>query len=179
MYWRPPAASSLSAEEVSAYIGHNAEAYKTAFERFTRTGTPRFAFSWNWPAFFCGVWWYLYRKMYLWAAVDFALSVFFGWTLFVPLLWAMARAVTGNYLYFRQADRTIREFRSNPPGGSAVDPANLARLAREGGVHRWIPWAAVIGVVLLLILSSLFFELVWRMVPPIHHRWPAPPGRWA
>ncbi len=179
MEWNSPTPTPLSAEELTAYIGPNAGAYRASFERFTRTEPPRFAFSWNWMACMAGVWWYLYRKMYLWAAVDFALSVFFGWTLFVPLLWAMARAVTGDYLYFRQADRKIRESRSpsfadNP----SADAAHLARLAREGGVHAWIPWAAVIGTILLLILSVLFFGLLWTKIPHLHEIWRGERGSW-
>ncbi len=158
-------------EEFAAYVGPKAEAYRVVFERFAPDGEPRFAFSWNWPAFFCGVWWYLYRKMYLWAAVDFALSVLLGWTFFVPLLWAAARALTGNYLYFLQADRKVREFRMG-----ATAPAELGRLAREGGVHRWVAWAAVAGILLLAVLSSLFFGLLWKMIPMIQSHWPPPPG---
>jgi hypothetical protein len=156
--------------EFAAYVGPKADAYGEVFERFAAEGDPGFAFSWNWPAFFCGTWWYLYRKMYLWAAVDFAMSVFFGWTFFVPLLWAAARAVTGNYLYFLQADRAVREVRE------VRQPTDLARLAREGGVHRWVAWAAVAGVVLVLALSALFFGFLWQMVPAIQDHWPAPPG---
>ncbi len=179
MDWHAPSAPPPSTEELTAYVGPNADAYLARFERFRRTGETRFAFSWNWMACLCGVWWYLYRKMYLWAAVDFALSVLFGWTLFVPVLWAMARAATGNYLYFLHSGRKIVESRPLS-GGDAFsgDPAHLARLARQGGVHRWIPWAAVAGVVLLLILASLFFGLLWRMFPPLHDVWPSLPGRW-
>jgi len=128
-----PSSPPLAAEELTAYIGPKAERYLNRFERFTRTGTTRFEFSWNNPAAFLGIWWYLYRKMYGWALVDFVLSVLLGWTLFVPILWGVARAVTGDYLYFRQADRRIREAR---PISSAVDaPAanapHLVRLAAE------------------------------------------------
>src|SRR5664280_2117293 len=78
-----PSSSPLAAEELTAYIGPKAERYRSRFERFTRTGTTRFELSWNNPAAFAGMWWYLYRKMYWWALVDFALSVLLGWTLFL------------------------------------------------------------------------------------------------
>ena len=61
-----PSSSPLTAEELTAYIGPKAERYRPRFERFTRTGTTRFEFSWNNPAAFLGIWWYLYRKMYGW-----------------------------------------------------------------------------------------------------------------
>ena len=158
-------------DELEAYVGPNAGAYLAVFDRFQPQKADGYALSWNWPAFFCGVWWYLYRKMYLWAAVDFALSVVLGWTFLVPLFWAVIRALTGNYLYFLQADRKIREAAAYPAGDA--DPARLARLAREGGVHRWVAWSAVVGVVLLTAAAFLFFHLLLEMVPAIQEHWPA------
>jgi len=175
-----PPSSPLSAEEVTAYVGPRADRYRPRFDRFTRTGTARFEFSWNWPAAFAGMWWYLYRKMYAWALLDFALSALFGWTLFVPILWGAARAVTGDYLYFRQADRKIREARpiSSAGGAPPTDPVHLARLAAEGGVHSWVPRVAIGAVLLLLVLAMLFFGWAWNTFPPLREFWPDPPGRW-
>ena len=180
MEYHVPSSSPLAAEELTAYIGPKAERYRPRFERFTRTGTNRFEFSWNNPAAFAGMWWYLYRKMYWWALVDFALSVLLGWTLFVPILWGVARAVTGDYLYFRQADRKIREARpiSSAGGAPAADAAHLARLSAEGCVHAWVPWVAVGAIVLVLALAVLFFGLAWNAIPPLRELWPDPPGRW-
>jgi hypothetical protein len=175
-----PSSSPPSAEELTAYIGPKAERYRSRFERFTRTGATRFEFSWNNPAAFLGLWWYLYRKMYGWALVDFVLSVLLGWTLFVPILWGVARAVTGDYLYFLQADRRIREARliSSAPGAPAADAAHLARLAGEGGVNAWVTWVAVAGTILFLAILLLAFGWLWNAIPPLRELWPAPPGRW-
>jgi len=175
-----PSSSPLTAEELAAYIGPKAERYRPRFERFTRTGTPRFEFSWNWPASLAGMWWYLYRKMYGWALLDFVLSVLLGWTLFVPILWGVARAVTGDYLYFLQADRRIREARPissafDAPGANA---AHLARLAGEGGVNAWVTWVAIAGTVLLLAILLFAFAWIWNAIPPLRELWPIPPGRW-
>ena len=175
-----PSSSPLAAEELAAYIGPRAERYRPRFERFTRTGTTRFEFSWNWPAAFAGLWWYLYRKMYGWALFDFVLGVLLGWTLFVPILWGIARAVTGDYLYFRQADRKIREARpvSSASDAPAANAAHLARLAAEGGVNAWVPWVAIGATFLVLALAALFFGLAWNAIPPLRELWPDPPGRW-
>ena len=177
---RVPSASPLAAEELTAYIGPRAERYRPRFERFTRTGTTRFEFSWNWPAALAGMWWYLYRKMYGWALADFALSVLLGWTLFVPILWGVARAVTADYLYFLQADRKIRGARpvSSSFGAPATDAMHLARLAAEGGVNAWVPWVAIGATFLVLALAALFFGLAWNAIPPLRELWPDPPGRW-
>lgn len=176
----PP--SPLTPEEVRAYVGPKADVYRPRFEKFVRAGAPRFALSWNWPAAMAGMWWYLYRKMYVWALADFAVSVLLGWTFFVPLLWSAVRAVTGDYLYFRQVDRKIREMRpaSSPGGALSADPAYLAKLAAEGGVHAWVPRVAVAAILLFFLLCALFFGWLWNAFPPMREIWPEPPGsgRW-
>ena len=175
-----PSSPPLAAEELTAYIGPRADQYRPRFERFTRTGTTRFELSWNWPAALAGMWWYLYRKMYTWALVDFVLSVLLGWTFFVPILWSVARAVTGDYLYFRQADRKIREARpiSSAFGAPPTDTTHLARLAAEGGVNAWITWVAIAGTLLFLAFLFFAFGWIWNAVPPLREIWQAPPGRW-
>jgi hypothetical protein len=175
-----PSSSPLTTEELTTYIGPKAEWYRSRFERFTRTGTSRFELSWNNPAAFAGMWWYLYRKMYAWALVDFALSVLLGWTLFVPILWGIARAVTADYLYFLQADRRIREARpvssaTDAPGANAL---HLARLAAEGGVNRWVAWVAIAMAIIFLAILIFAFSWIWSAIPPLRDLWPVPPGRW-
>ena len=175
-----PPLAPLSAEELTAYIGPRAERYRPRFDRFTRTGTTRFEFSWNNPAAFLGLWWYLYRKMYGWALLDFVLGVLLGWTLFVPILWGVARAVTGDYLYFLQADRRIREARpiSSPVDAPAANAAHLARLAAEGGVNAWVTWVAVAGALLFLAILLFAFGWLWNAIPSLREFWPDAPGRW-
>ena len=175
-----PSTSPLTAEELTAYIGPRAERYRPRFERFSRTGATRFEFSWNWPAALAGMWWYLYRKMYAWALVDFTLSVLLGWTFFVPVLWSVARAVTGDFLYFRQAERKIREARpiSSSFGPPPTDTAHLARLAAEGGVHAWVPWVAIVAILLAVALGALFFGFLLDAMLPLRDLWPDRPGRW-
>ena len=175
-----PSSSPLAAEELTAYIGPRADLYRRRFERFTRTGATRFEFSWNNPAAFLGLWWYLYRKMYGWALLDFVLGVLLGWTLFVPILWGVARAVTADYLYFLQADRRIREARpiSTAFGAPATDAVHLARLAAEGGVNAWVPWVAIAGTFLFLAILLFAFGWLWNAIPPLRELWQAPPGRW-
>jgi hypothetical protein len=118
--------------------------------------------------------------MYWWALVDFALSVLLGWTLFVPILWGVARAVTADYLYFLQADRKIREARpiSSSGGLPATDTAHLARLAAEGGVNAWVTWVAIAGTLLFLAILIFAFSWIWSAIPPLRELWPVPPGRW-
>jgi len=118
--------------------------------------------------------------MYGWALLDFVLSVLLGWTLFVPILWGVARAVTGDYLYFLQADRRIREARpiSSAVDAPAANAAHLARLAAEGGVNAWVTWVAVGGALLFLAILLFAFGWIWNAIPPLREFWPDAPGRW-
>jgi hypothetical protein len=179
MEFHLPSPPPIAAEELTAYIGPRADRYRRSFERFTRTGATRFTLSWNNPAAFAGMWWYLYRKMYGWALLDFVLSVLLGWTLFVPILWGVARAVTGDYLYFLQADRRIRAARpiSSAAGAPAANAVHLARLAAEGGVNAWVAWVAVAGALLFLAVLLFAFNWFWSAIPPLREYLPVP-GRW-
>ena len=179
MEWSAHPPNLPTPEELTAYIGPRADLYRARFERFRSGGETRFAFSWNWPAFFGGAWWYLYRKMYWWTLLDLDVSIILGCTVFVPFLWAAARAVTGDYLYFRWAEWKIREARPRFPGGPpSGETTHLARLAREGGVNRWVPWVAVAGFLLIFAMAALFFGMLWETIPSLQEIWPRGPGRW-
>src|SRR5262245_40093297 len=70
----PSAPTSIQTDEElwRQFIGPNADRYLEHFKRFSVHGQPKFALSWNWPAFLllgnCFLW-FLYRKMYLHALV--------------------------------------------------------------------------------------------------------------
>jgi hypothetical protein len=52
------------------YIGPNADRYLKHFKKFGLGEEPRFALTWNWPAFlYVSFLWFLYRKMYTYALV--------------------------------------------------------------------------------------------------------------
>lgn len=65
------ASVSRNEEEVwRDFIGPNADRYLEQFKKFGPPHSPRFALTWHWPAFlFVSFLWFLYRKMYLYAAV--------------------------------------------------------------------------------------------------------------
>jgi len=174
-----PSSSPLTAEELTAYIGPRAERYARRFARFTRTGATRFEFSWNNPAAFLGLWWYLYRKMYGWALVDFVLSVLLGWTLFVPILWASpARSRATTSTSCRPTGGSGRPARSPPPSMRRREHPAPRPARRRGGVNRWVAWVAVALAFLLLAILLFAFNWIWSAIPPLRDLWPDPPGRW-
>jgi hypothetical protein len=82
------------------FIGPNADRYLETFKKFSGASGPRFAFTWNWPAFlFEPFLWFLYRKMYLYAlvyAVGPVAAFYFTQDLSADLVWRiMAGASAG------------------------------------------------------------------------------------
>ena len=52
--------------------------YKNAFAKYNINGVQDFAWNRSWYAFFFGLWYLLYRKVYGWSAVLIILYIFFG-----------------------------------------------------------------------------------------------------
>lgn len=141
----PPPTSDPTDEEYAAFIGPNVHKYLPKFRQYAENPV-NFQAGWNWPAFFFTFWWYLYRKMYLWAAVCFVTLLVPYMQIFIMIGWGIA----ANYLYFRHAGAKMQELRSYHGSNYAI------YLAQTGGVNRWVPWVAVIvsGGFLLLVLAG-------------------------
>ena len=58
--------------EVSLFIQKNYKFYEKKFKKMEETGK---SISWNWSAFFMGIYWMIYRKMYFKAGAFFILSL--------------------------------------------------------------------------------------------------------
>lgn len=58
--------------EVSLFIQKNYKFYEKKFRKMEETGR---SISWNWSAFFMGIYWMIYRKMYFKAGAFFILSL--------------------------------------------------------------------------------------------------------
>ena len=126
--------------------------------------------SWNWPVFFFGFFWFLYRKLYLWAAGVFffpsialiasgmvegvapglgqpvMMTLIFGFHLVYLPLYA-------NGIYWRWARREIERARTGNPGQLA---AQLEHLEAAGGCNANLPFI-IFGVfaALTVLLGTL------------------------
>ncbi len=142
---KPDPASQLpvAEDDLVAFIGNKAGYYSHEFKKFNCNGVDAFSLTWNWAAFWGGFGWMLYRKMYMWSIIAFIL-------MFVPYLglasWIAFGAVA-NYLYYQHVKRKILEVRALHQSGDIA-----VALSQTGGVHRWLPVAAVIFTVLLVLL---------------------------
>jgi len=130
-------------EEYTKFIGKNYHVFIPKFEQFSITPMS-FHASWNWPAFFFAPWWFLYRKMYLWALLSFI-------SLCIPYLnfaaW-IAWAVAANDLYYKYIQKKIAELKS-------FQGQNYVQyLVPIGGVHGWVPLVAIIVTLIPVVLAG-------------------------
>jgi len=135
------------------FIGPNADRYLEHFAKFGTEQAPKFALTWNWPAFlFISFLWFLYRKMYLYAAV-YAIgpmvSTYLTGDMTVGIVWSIMAGATGNYVYFWHCREQIAEIKK--AGWS--DPAKReAALKESGGVQPYVIWVGVALYVLFLMM---------------------------
>jgi hypothetical protein len=130
-----------SDEDYAAFVDRNIHKFLPAFRRYGAQPsgvTP----GWNWAAFFFTFWWYLYRKMYLWAALCFV-SLCLP---FLNLLFVIGWGMAANSLYFRHANSKMSELKQFHGQSYAL------YLRDAGGVNSWVPWVA-------LLVSGGFFVL--------------------
>ena len=131
------------------FIGPNADRYLEQFKKFSSDGQPKFALSWNWPAFlYISFLWFLYRKMYLHAfvyAIGPMASTYITGDMTVGLVWSVMAGATANYLYYWHCKEEIEAIKK---AGLRNPSAQEAALREAGGVQ---PYVIYVGIVLYVI----------------------------
>jgi hypothetical protein len=153
-----PDEERVTEEAFRSFIGPNADYYLNQFKKFHPEGMGGFSFTWNWPAFFFGIVWMLYRKMVLWALVSFLVLLTPVTLPVLMVVWGL----TGNYLYYVHCRRRILEMRRRRAAG-IPGPT----LAEKGGVNRWVWFIGaflVLAVLVLGIVSGLLLIYLIREV---------------
>ncbi len=154
----PAASSPVSSEQHDwvKFLGPASKYYLQQFEKFRREGGDQFALTWNWYSFLLGWLWFLYRKMYLYAAV-FAVGPFLTVALLrggmeILFMWGIAAGGLANYLYYGHVKRNLVELHSQPrvPGDSWDHT-----LSDVGGVQPYVWWLGVGIVVMALVLGVI------------------------
>jgi len=133
------------------FIGPNADHYMAVFKKFSSKGQPRFALSWNWPAFlYISFLWFLYRKMYLHAfvyAVGPMVSTYLTGDFSAGIVWSIMAGVTANYLYYWHCREHIAEIKKT---GQLDAPALEGALKETGGVQPYVIWVGVFFYIIFL-----------------------------
>ena|GEM_PF-2017514 len=148
------------AEARAAYVGRRYPLFEESFNLFDDSGGFRPTFIWA-PLFF-GLFWFLYRRMYLEAVLAFLaglalMSLRVAWgeggegtVMLMSFCFSLFMAVAGRWLYWRAVDRRLEQAMRLFPH----DPDRaLAWLRWKGGVD---PWAVVIalGIILISIIGA-------------------------
>jgi Tfp pilus assembly major pilin PilA len=147
-------------EYLETAIGHsNLDYYLQRFEKFS---SGRGLASWNWPAFFVPLVWMLYRKMWVYALVNFfavpiaVFAIFFllfvalpptaaavvGWTIQLAIAFVLI-PMYANALYYR----TVRNRIADAKAYRGDREKQLRMLASTGGTSN----AALIVVVIMIV----------------------------
>jgi hypothetical protein len=147
---------------ISAYIDkpESEEFYKKAFEDYTKNGVEQFKWHWSWWAFGGGVFFLLYRKLYVEAAVFFLISMLSST---VPianiLIWILSGGVFP-YFVFKRYKKGKEMVETN------FENINdrLTALREFGGYNKW---AIYIGVIITTISigSMLYFTILLTAAP--------------
>ena len=131
--------------EMSNFIGYNADIYIVKFERLRSNETTS---SWNWASFFNVAYWCFYRKMYglgvIVLGINF-LSIFLGALgSFVSLGIAITMGVQGNYLYMKYVDKQIS-------AASCMDENQKKQhFLKKGGTNVGASIAVLVGVFIIV-----------------------------
>jgi hypothetical protein len=147
-----PAMPSESA--TASFVGRKYSYYEA---KWTTPKFQRSKQSWNWAAFFGGMFWFAYRKMYAYAWVMVGLLVIdqlgpeifhyndsLTWPIFL-VIWLMVGRM-GNYLYKLHVDKLTAEIVATQSANNAQ-----AELVRRGGTSIGAPFA-FLGIYLVLVL---------------------------
>jgi len=161
----PPSVATL----YQAAVGPKRQDFYLAyFQRAHQRGYA--AISWNWPVFFFGFFWFLYRKLYLWALAVFFFPSFaliasgiiedlapgLGQPVMMTLIFGfhlIYLPMYANGIYWRWARREIERARAENPGQHA---AQLEHLEAAGGCNANLPFI-IFGVftAITVLLGSL------------------------
>lgn len=143
--------------------------YMEQFKQFRAEPTPRFALTWHWPAFLVPPFlWFLYRKMYLYAAVYLvgpSLAFFLTGDPTVTFIWQVIAGATANYLYFWHVQDHLKEIQAQVSPQESI-PEGALRDA--GGVQPY--------VFVLAVLLHVFVLFVLSQGPSLQQDEPTPDG---
>lgn len=141
-----------------SFIGQNADRYLEQFRKFTGGSEPRFALTWHWPAFlFDPFLWFLYRKMYLYAAVYAigpVLSAYFTGDLTVGVVWRVMAGASANYIYYWHVREHVTAIKEKAGLGGRAQEQSLKDL---GGVQPYVVW---VGVALHILMFAVLIKAI-------------------
>jgi hypothetical protein len=170
----PPTSIQTDEELWRQFIGPNADRYLEQFKKFSANGQPKFALTWNWPAFlFISFLWFLYRKMYLHAlvyAIGPMVSTYLTGDITVGIVWSIMAGATANYLYYWYCREQIAEIKKRSV--SHPEMRDLA-LKEAGGIQPYVIW---VGVAFYILFVATLIKMI-QEGPPDSNKVPTKPAK--
>jgi hypothetical protein len=149
-------------EAIKAYIGTEKTLafYEEAFKKYSVAGVDQFAWHWSWWAFGGGMFYLLYRKLYLEALGYFILFMVVGaFPLISIVLWIISGGVLPYFVYKR-----YKKIKAQVETNLSDSQEQLSALRELGGVNKWAIWVAVIFT-LLFWGGGLYMAILMSAVP--------------
>lgn len=153
--------ATMQDDAMQTFVGKNYAFYQKKWQNAAAKKSPM---SWNWAAFFLGVIWIVYRKMYLYAGIVIGLLVLdVVVESYFPLPEAIGKAVNwataalfgwmGNHWYKTHVDKKIKEISATSSPEQLIE-----ELTRQGGVNLPAAWA--LGIFILLLLAVAVWAIL-------------------
>ncbi len=144
-------------QAIEAYIGtpKTVDFYKEGFHKYSAAGVDQFAWHWSWWAMFGGVFYLLYRKLYIEALIYFLIFAFVG---MIPLVGLILWVVSGGvlpYLVYKRYKKMKAQIENN----IQEESAQLEALHTVGGVNKWAIWLGV-GIHVVMWIISIYMALM-------------------
>lgn len=153
--------NNISIDELAAFIGsNNTNHYLKYIDKMHRNSK---FISWNWPSFFLGPYWLLYRKVYDLAFILTALTITFslvfdsGMPGILLLIVRITLALFANAIYLNVCKRKIKTVKAGIKNLSTTQ--YIEKLHKKGGVTLVAPLILAGIYIVVVIISIIAFML--------------------
>lgn len=133
-------------------VGVKAEYYMPKFMDMQYNGKKT---SWNWCAFLVPVYWLLYRRMYMYAAVYFILSFVLAFMGGLGFALNILLGLFGNFLYMKNVENLAAAARNMNENEKQIFIAKKGGVSK-GAVIAWIAFGMIIGLLAGTFIYTVF-----------------------
>ncbi len=141
--------------------------YLDYFERAEARGYS--PISWHWPAFFLGIFWFLFRKQYAWTMIVLACNLGISVVTYAvmamglpelanPIYFVFTAAFQGLYIPLHANGIYHRWAKGQLALASAGHPAQAERqveiLNQVGGINRHLPLIVILAMILVMVATG-------------------------